>query len=406
MRTLLALLLLVGAPLAALSALGTPPAAFAQDAPTQPCISDEPLGDLPRTFEIDGQVVECLAIADASAIFGSSVPMQVTLAISATRWAEADRAAGPIVVTQWRDGAVLYVTLTRTIVPADQVTFAPHTQSVALDGLLETGSHTLRVNNLTLTLSIPAQAPTSAGEPPSPPADDGAGLIRSYATIQTVQVSADRPAPARITLYVSGTHAYPGGECASPLQVRQSRTGDRVDVELFRLIDTTLSCPTERERISETIRLRGSFEPGTYQLRVNSLTQTMTIPLTPPPPPPPPPYPIRRDAVIESVAVLRADHFGYPVRLTLHVTGYLPDGCGGPLQIEQWRRGDRVHVAIYQFVDPRLMCTMMLQRVNEYIPLEGTFGPGTYAIAVNDYWLWYTLPPGDPWPVPLPGAEF
>jgi hypothetical protein len=107
--------------------------------------------------------------------------------------------------------------------------------------------------------------------------------------------------------------------------------------------------------------------------------------------------------VIDDVSVLIGETFAYPSRLTLHVTGYYGAGCQGELHVNQWRSGNQVYVEIYQLVDPRVMCPEMLARLDEYIPLNGSFDYGTYVFSVNDYTFRYPIPPrpvydGDPAP--------
>jgi hypothetical protein len=196
--------------------------------------------------------------------------------------------------------------------------------------------------------------------------------------------------PARVGLHITG---YYQDGCAAPTQIDQRRAGNWVYVEVYRVIDPDVRCRAARSPLDETIRLDGTFERGTYIIQVNDYVQETAIPF-PPPPPPPPPEPIRSYAVIENVDVLIGKTFAYPSRLTLHVTGYYSAGCQGQLQIDQWRSRNRISVEIYRLVDPRIMCPDIVTRLDEYIPLNGTFDYGTYTFSVNDYTFRYTIPPG------------
>jgi inhibitor of cysteine peptidase len=234
--------------------------------------------------------------------------------------------------------------------------------------------------------------------------------MRSEAVVQFVDVIVRETYPARLTLHVTG---YQPDGCALPLQIeqRRERYGNRVFVDIYRLVDPAMTCPAVLFPLDEYIQLDGTFERGTYTIQVNDYVTQVSIPFPPPPPPPPPPDPYRSYAVVEYVEVLLGDKYMYPPGLTLHVTGYYSEGCQGQLQIEQYRQGYWVYVEIYQLVDPRVMCPEMLVRLDEYIPLDGVFEYGTYTIQVNDYTLQYTLPPVPiyddlPPPVPYPDGEF
>ena len=72
-----------------------------------------------------------------------------------------------------------------------------------------------------------------------------------------------------------------------------------------------------------------------------------------------------------------------PATVTLQISGYHPDGCKFPAQVEQTRTGDKVTVKIFRIVPKGVMCTMELNPYNDMITLEGTFDSGTYTIDVN-----------------------
>jgi hypothetical protein len=86
--------------------------------------------------------------------------------------------------------------------------------------------------------------------------------------------------------------------------------------------------------------------------------------------------------VIEKVEPL-VEEVSNTYQLTLHVTGYQPDGCTFPVQVEQTRDGNTITVKIYRVLPPDIFCTMQLVIYDENIPLDGSFGSGDYTFDVN-----------------------
>jgi len=74
---------------------------------------------------------------------------------------------------------------------------------------------------------------------------------------------------------------------------------------------------------------------------------------------------------------------GSPATVTLQISGYQPDGCQLPVQVDQTRAGNQVTVKIYRIVPVDVMCTMDLNPYNDTITLDGTFESGDYTIDVN-----------------------
>lgn len=72
-----------------------------------------------------------------------------------------------------------------------------------------------------------------------------------------------------------------------------------------------------------------------------------------------------------------------PATITLQVSGYHPDGCKFPVQVEQSRAADKVTVKIFRIVPTDVMCTMELNPYSDTITLDGTFDSGTYSVDVN-----------------------
>ena len=75
----------------------------------------------------------------------------------------------------------------------------------------------------------------------------------------------------KISLDVSGEH--PDG-CNFPVQVDQSRDGNTVTVEIYRNVPTDVMCPMVLSPYSATIQLDGLFESGSYDIRVNDVTES------------------------------------------------------------------------------------------------------------------------------------
>ncbi|HLU08157.1 MAG TPA: hypothetical protein VK003_00685 [Oceanobacillus sp.] len=97
----------------------------------------------------------------------------------------------------------------------------------------------------------------------------------------------------------------------------------------------------------------------------------------------------RSYTVIESVDALLLESF--PVQINLEVSGYQPDGCDFPVQVEQRREGSEVFVEIYRDVPLAVMCPAMLVGYEATIHLDGGFESGTYTIHVNDQTIEVTI---------------
>jgi len=72
-----------------------------------------------------------------------------------------------------------------------------------------------------------------------------------------------------------------------------------------------------------------------------------------------------------------------PATVTMQISGYQPDGCKFPVQVEQTRTGDQVTVKIFRIKPIGVMCTMDLNPYNDTITLDGTFDSGSYTVDVN-----------------------
>lgn len=81
----------------------------------------------------------------------------------------------------------------------------------------------------------------------------------------------------------------------------------------------------------------------------------------------------------------------FPAQINLTISGYQPDGCDFPVQVEQRREGNTVTLDIYRTMPMGVMCPMIVLPYNESIHLDGSFESGTYTIRVNDFTLEVTV---------------
>lgn len=79
----------------------------------------------------------------------------------------------------------------------------------------------------------------------------------------------------QISLEVQGEH--PDG-CDFPVQVEQSRDGNRVQVQVYREIPADVFCPMILQPYKDTVPINGTFAAGEYTIQVNSHSQTVEIP--------------------------------------------------------------------------------------------------------------------------------
>lgn len=91
-------------------------------------------------------------------------------------------------------------------------------------------------------------------------------MIRQATVIESVEVLVLESFPMQIDLHVTGYQAH---GCDAAVQVAQSRDGQQVRVEIYTELPMGVMCPAVLRAYDDTIRLDGSFEPGTYQIDVN-----------------------------------------------------------------------------------------------------------------------------------------
>jgi hypothetical protein len=107
----------------------------------------------------------------------------------------------------------------------------------------------------------------------------------------------------------------------------------------------------------------------------------------------------RSPTVIESVDALILESF--PMQLQLRVTGYQPDGCDFPVQVEQSIVGTTITVNIFRSVPLAVICPAMILTYDETIAIEGTFTGGIYTIIVNDFTTQVDFGGAAPTPTPF-----
>lgn len=91
----------------------------------------------------------------------------------------------------------------------------------------------------------------------------------------------------------------------------------------------------------------------------------------------------RVETVIESVDVAVLESF--PMQLSLTVSGYQPDGCDVPVQVEQEVNENTVVISIYRELPIDVMCPASIVPYEETIMVNAGFEGGTVEIRVNDF---------------------
>ncbi len=89
------------------------------------------------------------------------------------------------------------------------------------------------------------------------------------------------------------------------------------------------------------------------------------------------------DTVIENVDVVVLESF--PMQLQLEITGYQPDGCDFPVNVQQRVNNNAVTLHIFRNVPPDVLCPMALVPYEETIMVDGSFEGGTVTIEVNEF---------------------
>jgi hypothetical protein len=87
--------------------------------------------------------------------------------------------------------------------------------------------------------------------------------------------------------------------------------------------------------------------------------------------------------VVRDITVTRVRAFIRDGRPQAFVEGELGDGCNALQAITQRRSSNTVDLNV-TYRRQGEICTMVMQYVNEWVALDGRFGPGEYTVRAND----------------------
>jgi len=102
----------------------------------------------------------------------------------------------------------------------------------------------------------------------------GAEGVESLTVIEKIETQISASLPATVTMQVRG---YQPDGCKFPVQVQQTRVGDKVTVKIFRLVPKDVLCTMELNPYNETITLDGTFESGTYTVDANGTVVVVKV---------------------------------------------------------------------------------------------------------------------------------
>lgn len=180
----------------------------------------------------------------------------------------------------------------------------------------------------------------------------------------------------QVTLSISGSYAT---GCQFPTRIRQA-AGDRLRLEMYDVLpdDDMLACPAILRLFTEEVTLTGVFAPGTYAFSVNGFEGTFVV-LTGEASMPGDSAAVAH--TITDVQVLIAESF--PVQVLLQITGYQPDGCTFPVQVDHVVEGRTVTVDIYRIMPLAVMCPAVIINYDQTLNL-GSLPAGRYTFIVNE----------------------
>jgi hypothetical protein len=232
----------------------------------------------------------------------------------------------------------------------------------------------IRLILLLIQFFLTATVPTQDSPVPS------TGIQPPAMVIENVRVDvSELPSFAQISLHVTG---YQPDGCEAPVEVTQRQNANVIAVQITRNLPPDVLCPANIVPYEADIPLDGQFANGTYTIDVNGLQTTVTVGSGAAPAVPAQGASMSHTlTIVEKVDTLLLESF--PVQISLHVTGYQPDGCDYPVQVTQNRSGNTVTVEIFRELPPDIMCPMMLVGYDQNIKLDGSFESGTYSIIVN-----------------------
>lgn len=213
-----------------------------------------------------------LVIESVDVIALESDPMQLRLNVTGY---QQDGCEFPVLVRQRRAGNTVVVEIFRefpTTVEMDcPQAIVPYEETIFLDGGFESGDYVIRVNDYAVDVSLGAGfvAPPPGGEPGAGGGDDGMSDLQPYRVplmIESVEISVMESYPMQLALNVSGQ--WRDG-CRTEVFIEQRREGNTVCVEIYRMHNPAMMCPTVLESHEARIMLDGGFESGHYTIRVN-----------------------------------------------------------------------------------------------------------------------------------------
>lgn len=94
------------------------------------------------------------------------------------------------------------------------------------------------------------------------------------ATITTVDVEQLESSPVQIVAHIQGEL---GNGCMSLGEITQTRNGNVVEITVPAVHSGAEACTMIMQLIDERVQLDGTFDPGTYTLRVNGVETTFNV---------------------------------------------------------------------------------------------------------------------------------
>lgn len=199
----------------------------------------------------------------------------------------------------------------------------------------------------------------------------GKGMLtmqRQWVTIEAVNIL---PSPDGFSVYIAATQ---NGDCGKDVEVVQDSAPYGSIIGLHVTVPENTPCtrnliPFETSR---SVRTMPVIVNGTlYDVAESNADGGDDKEMS------------RIQTVIETVEVNVLESF--PMQLDLVITGYQPDGCDFPVEVEQTIDGNRVSVAVYRNIPVDTMCPMNIVPYNETIRIDGSFTGGTIRINVNSF---------------------
>ncbi len=115
--------------------------------------------------------------------------------------------------------------------------------------------------------AVPARDSNATDSLPAPPTARVSDATRNApVVVEAVQVNVLESNPPQLSLEITG---YIPDGCEVPVEIRQQREGNTVQVELNRELPADQGCTAIVRDYEGTVRLDGSFSPGSYQIEVN-----------------------------------------------------------------------------------------------------------------------------------------